>query len=272
MPDPASRFVEVDGVRTHYFEAGDGHPVVLLHSGEFGACAELSWEFTIGPLSEHFRVLAPDWLGFGRSEKVFSFENMRAFRIRHIAGLLDALDIDSAHFIGNSMGGGTLAQAALMEPSPFPIAKMVLAGAGGRAPVNDARTLLNTYDGTRDHMQRIVETLVRRPDLRSDPDYIDRRHRLSLEPGTWEATAAARLTMPGRTPGKRKPVPYEDLTVPTLIIAGAHDPLRDPGFGEALHRQIPDSELAVFEQSGHSPQLDEPDLFNETVITFLSRP
>jgi len=70
MPrDVRSRFVVVDGIRTHYLEAGDGFPVALLHSGEYGASAELSWEHNIGALAGHFRVVAPDWLGFGQAER-----------------------------------------------------------------------------------------------------------------------------------------------------------------------------------------------------------
>ena len=49
-----SRVLLAGGIRTHFLEAGSGYPFVLLHSGEFGGCAELSWEYTIGPLAEHF--------------------------------------------------------------------------------------------------------------------------------------------------------------------------------------------------------------------------
>jgi pimeloyl-ACP methyl ester carboxylesterase len=265
-----SKFVTAAGFRTHYLEAGAGYPVVLLHSGEFGACAEVSWEFAVQPLAEHYRVVAPDWLGFGQSEKVFSFEDMRALRISHIAAFLQELGIDDAHFIGNSMGGGQLARAAVMDPCPFPINKMVLAGAGGDAPKNAAREILNRYDGTLESMREAVEVLVRRPELRNDPEYVARRHALSLEPGAWEATAAARLKMPGRPPSAGGGTLYGAIPFPTLIVAGAHDPLRHPGFGQALHAQIAGSQLEVFEDSGHSPHLDEPERFIEVVLRFLT--
>src|SRR6266436_6069143 len=103
-----SKFILVENMRTHYFEGGYGFPVVLLHSGEFGASAELSWEFTLPALAEHFHVIAPDWLGFGESAKLFSFEDMRALRVDHIAAFLKKLRITSANFIGNSMGGGMI--------------------------------------------------------------------------------------------------------------------------------------------------------------------
>src|SRR5947209_1103874 len=100
MSTVQSKFVDFQGMRTHYLEAGEGHPLVLLHSGEFGGCAELSWEFNIGPLSKHFRVLAPDWLGYGKSAKVVSFDDMKGLRLRQIAAFLKTIDVPRAHFMG----------------------------------------------------------------------------------------------------------------------------------------------------------------------------
>ncbi|MFT7473662.1 MAG: 2-hydroxymuconate-semialdehyde hydrolase [Verrucomicrobiales bacterium] len=272
MAEILHRYVDVLGLRTHYVEAGEGPVLVLLHSGEFGASAELSWEFTIPQLSSHFRVIAPDWLGFGESAKVFDFTGMQGFRIRHIGALLETLGIPKANFAGNSMGGGQLLRAAAKPELPWPIDKMVLIGAGGRAPKNDARRTLDSYDGTREQMEQIVRVLIQREELRTDPAYIDRRHRSSLEPGAWEATAAPRFTMPGRAGVPRQETPLENVRCPTLIIAGALDPLREPGFGDELHRQIKGSELIVIEEAGHCPQIDAPQIVNRAVIDFLVQP
>jgi 2-hydroxymuconate-semialdehyde hydrolase len=271
MAEIRDRTVEVEGMRTHYLEAGDGQPLVLLHSGEFGGCAELSWEFNIGPLSQHFHVFAPDWLGFGRSAKVFSFDDMHTLRIRHISNFLKTVGVTAAHFIGNSMGGGQLARAAVMPDDPFPIRKLVLCGAGGFAPRNEARETLNSYDGTRDHMRRIVQTMFANPKIRDDEDYVERRHRISLEPGAWECTAAARFRLPGRKSGEREETDYTRIRYPTLIIAGAKDPLRNPGYAQELQKDIKGSELIMFDEAGHCPQIDAPDRFNRAVIEFLTR-
>ena len=66
-PRSVGKYVSVDGINTHYLEAGErfkgkAPTVLLLHSAEFGGAAELSWEFNIGPIGEHFHVLAPDHL------------------------------------------------------------------------------------------------------------------------------------------------------------------------------------------------------------------
>ena len=80
MPAFESRYILVEGIRTHYLEAGDtdAPTVAMLHSGEFGGSAETSWEFNISALAEHYHVIAPDWLGFGRTDKVYDFSDARA--------------------------------------------------------------------------------------------------------------------------------------------------------------------------------------------------
>src|SRR6266478_2737493 len=104
-----SYFVEVDGIRTHYLESGEGQPVVLLHSGEFGGCAELSWEFTIPKLAERYRVVAPDWLGFGETDKLYDFGGGQARLIKHMRRFIEIMNLDEADFVGNSMGGSIFA-------------------------------------------------------------------------------------------------------------------------------------------------------------------
>lgn len=271
MGNILSRYVLVDGLKTHYLEAGKGPTLVLLHSGEFGGCAELTWEYNIEALAEHFHVIAPDWLGYGRSAKIFSFEDMWSFRLRHVASFLKTLYIDDAYFAGNSMGGTMLLAVAAMEKPLWNISKAVVAGGGGFVPDNAARAILNDYDGTREHMARIVQTIFTNPLVRDDEDYIDRRWHLSREQGAWECTAAARFRAPWKQPSKMpKPEDYSGVQAPVLLIVGALDPLREPGFGPKLQKQVSGSKLLVVENAGHCPQIDSPEVFNRAVIDFLS--
>ncbi len=84
MASVHSRYVMVDGIRTHYLEGGDGPAVVFLHSGEFGGCAELSWEYNIEAFAQHFHVIAPDWLGFGRTDAIRR-EGIAYLKRNHVA-------------------------------------------------------------------------------------------------------------------------------------------------------------------------------------------
>jgi 2-hydroxymuconate-semialdehyde hydrolase len=192
-------------------------------------------------------------------------------RIRHIGALLRLLRIERAHFIGNSMGGGVLARVAATDEPCWPIDRMILASAGGFAPVNDARQLLNSYDGTREHMRRILEATILVSPVRRDDAYLDKRHRLSLIPGAWECTASARFRRPGVKTREREETDYRKIRRPTLIVAGGKDPLRERGYARGLQAEIAGSELIVFEEAAHFPHIDFPQRFNEAAIDFLSR-
>jgi pimeloyl-ACP methyl ester carboxylesterase len=243
---------------------------VLLHSGEFGGCAELSGEHNIDAFAHHFRVIAPDWLGYGKTEKLFSFEDMRAKRVSHITALLRTLGVSQAHFVGNSMGGTMLLEVAAMANPPWPMVRIVVACGGGDMPNSDARQILNTYDCTREHMRRMVEAMFINEDIRKSETYIEKRHRISLEPGAWECTAAVRFKSPaGATSVALSGTAYAKIGVPVLIIAGEQDPLRLPDYGPILQRQIPGSRLHTIKDAGHCPQIDRPDEFNRVVIDFL---
>ena len=265
-----SKFISANGFRTHYIEAGQGPVVVLLHSGEFGACSELTWEYNIPSLSRHFRVVAPDWLGYGKTAKYFDFEDMWHTRISHISAFLAALKIDRAHFVGNSMGGTMLLYVAAMPLCPWPIESLIAVSGGGDVPDNSARQILNSYDGTIEHMQKIVSTLFINPGMAANEAYVRRRHELSLVPGAWECAAAPRFRLSGRPPSSlSRPTIYSDIKRPCLLVAGQMDPLREPGWAEALREKIPGARLHLISRAGHCPQIDEPDEFNRVAIEYL---
>lgn len=277
MPTVNSRFITVDGMRTHLLEAGEGPPVALLHSGEYGACAETSWgEVVPAVASAGYRVVALDLLGFGRTDKVVDFADPKGRRMRHIAAVVDALELGPAALVGSSMGGTYLAQDLAADRPLLPAAAAVLVSGGGFVPHNDARRAIQDYDLTEAGMAHILRTATYSPRLADDVDYIRWRHRLSLEPGAWQCTASARLRPPGTDTaggefGRPDTTPYEAITVPTLIIAGRDDPLRLPGYADELVERIPDAELLVYPECGHLPNLEHPDRFCADLLSFLER-
>ena len=80
-----SRFLDVGGLRTHYLEAGDGPPLALFHSGEFGGSAELCWERNIDAPATAHRVIATDWPGFGQTDRLYDFVSGAERRMRHMS-------------------------------------------------------------------------------------------------------------------------------------------------------------------------------------------
>jgi pimeloyl-ACP methyl ester carboxylesterase len=272
--DLRSEFIEVDAIRTHLLTAGDGPPLVLLHSGEFGACAELSWEPVLPGLAARYRVIAPDWLGFGQTDKLFDFAGATARRLHHMAALLDRLGIESAPFVGSSMAGTVLARV-LAQPDPIlPISAAVLISGGGFVPMNAARQTLLDFDGSEAAMRSMVRVLFHDPTQALADDSIARRLEIANRPGAWEAVAAARFKSPQLAPrsefGQPDTTDYEAIRVPVLVLGGAHDKLREPGYAEEIAARIPVSRLRVYDACGHVPNLEVPEDVVEDVLAFLA--
>jgi pimeloyl-ACP methyl ester carboxylesterase len=100
------RTIVVGDIKTHFLEAGSGPDLVLLHGGEYGASAEITWRYNIDALSKVFHVIAPDTLGWGQTDKLYSFSDPAGLRIKHLQRFLESLGIGKAFFVGNSAGGG----------------------------------------------------------------------------------------------------------------------------------------------------------------------
>jgi 2-hydroxymuconate-semialdehyde hydrolase len=262
----------VDGLVTSYLEAGEGDPVMLLHGGEFGGSAELGWERNIATLAAHYRVLAPDQLGFGRSAKVIDFVDGRGMRIRHVARFCEVLGIGSAHFVGNSMGAINLLTDAKSDTPLLPIRSLVAICGGGEIQQNRHFDALQQYDASLPAMRRIVEALFYDPGYPADEDYVRRRYESSVAPGAWEAVAAARFrrpdAKPSSTPSSTRP--YERITVPTLVVEGGDDKLLPSGWAAQIAKQIERGRSAVVGKAGHCPQIERPTAVNELLLDFLA--
>jgi 2-hydroxymuconate-semialdehyde hydrolase len=265
------RTTVVDGLITSYLEAGEGDPVVLLHGGEFGASALLGWECNIPVLAEHYRVLAPDQLGFGGSAKVIDFVDGRGLRIRHVARFCEALGIDSAHFVGNSMGAINLLADITSDTPLLPVRTMVIICGGGEIQQNQHFQALQQYDATLPAMRRIVQALFHDARYPADDDYVRRRYESSIAPGAWEALAAARFRRPDAaapsTPTTARP--YERIRVPTLVVEGGDDKLLPAGWAAEIATQIEGGRWAVVDGAGHCPQIEQPSVVNDLLLNFL---
>lgn len=269
-----SCYVDVDGMRTHYLEAGEGPAVVMLHSGEFGGGAETSWEYLIPALARRFRVIAPDWLGFGKTAKIHDFDSKRGRMLSHMVRFVQLMALDKAHFIGNSMGATFLLQMAAEMPCRLPIDRLVAISGGGFIPDNEERRRLLDYDCTEEAMAGLLAAIFEDPVWYRDRDYVRRRHALSIEPGAWEAVAAARFRSPlapVRTEfGNADPTPYQNIAASTLIIAGARDRLRLPGFADELAGRIPGAHAAVLPGAGHCPNIEKAEEVGRLIVEFLT--
>jgi 2-hydroxymuconate-semialdehyde hydrolase len=273
------KFILIDGIRTHYFEAGGEHrgkrpSLLLLHSAEYGGAAEFSWEFNLDALGQRFHVLAPDHLGFGLTDKIFDFNGQFDRRVTHIRRFLEAIGAAHVHVVGSSMSGGMSLTVAARQQPDWPLASLIVCSGGGEAPNNDARKIINSYDGTREHMRRILQVMFADPKWAKDEKYLDRRQEMALVPGAWEATSAARFKAPFREDGGRRErdrIDYRAIRVPTLVMAGKLDSLRKPGYTDEFLPLIPNAWSHVFERAGHMGNIECAYEFNARVLSFLDQ-
>ncbi|GLZ02596.1 alpha/beta hydrolase [Actinomadura sp. NBRC 104412] len=270
------RILEVGGFRTHYLDAGDGPPLVLLHGGEYGAAAELTWEHCIDDLAAHFRVIAPDFYGYGASDKVRDFRGQRRRLMTQVRVLLESLGIGSARFVGTSLSGRLLLTAAASAPMAWPVEAMAVVGIGMDPPGGPGHDLLTRYDGSLDGLRPIMSVLFADPAFRDDEAYLRRRHEFCVLPGAWEFGAAAglRLPRPGgdeATPhrtGRRAPS-YDRVRVPSLFLLGSEDRLVPRESWERLVCTVPGARSRVIEGAGHYPQIERAKEFTDVLLDFL---
>ena len=124
----APLWVDVDGLRIHCLTRGDGSsPVVLLHGGGIDS-AEFTYGFAIGPLSEEHRVFAPDWPGYGRSDKP-EVQYTVPFYVDFLGRLMDVLGLERTNLVGLSMGGAAAMGFALRATQR--VEKLVLVNSYG---------------------------------------------------------------------------------------------------------------------------------------------
>lgn len=268
------RYVELPSGKTHFVEAGQGFPLVLVH-GLLGY--SFAWRKNIPALAERFRVLALDLAGCGYSEGLRKGSSGIEAWSRQVAEFLDALDLPQVHLLGLSAGGAVAVDWVSRHPDR--VARLVLA-----APVNPfSRRVLWLSRGYRwSGLPPAVLDLLRRNAPRFYPWLFRRRFyadpsRLTPEtiPGYLEGLRnEATVPMLRQTILRWRPRPMVEqlraITAPTLLIWGEQDKLVPPSCIPHLLRILPNARLARLPGAGHFCHEEVPDSFNAEVLRFLT--
>jgi pimeloyl-ACP methyl ester carboxylesterase len=261
----------VGDIKTHFLEAGSGPDLVLLHGGEYGASAEITWRYNIDALARQFHVIAPDILGWGQTDKLYSFSDPAGLRIKHLQRLLDILAIGKAFFVGNSAGGGVILRASVRRPAPLQIQKMVTICGNASVFKTNSQADLENYTPSLENMKKIVALLYHDAKWQNDTN-IRERYQSSIIPGAWEALSAARLRSPVhqvRSTTDEFIKQLSQLSVPLLIMSCKHDPLNQSDWDVNFQKIVPGSKVHRFKQSAHEPQIEETEEFNRVLTEFL---
>ncbi|HQU86767.1 MAG TPA: alpha/beta fold hydrolase [Pyrinomonadaceae bacterium] len=263
---PVEKNVTVFGAKIRYLEAGDASKpkVILLHG--LGAQAE-SWAYTIPALAANYHVIAPDQVGFGKSDKPFL-----KYRVGTYADFLDKfmseLKIEKATLVGNSMGGWISGLMAVKYPNR--VEKIVLADAAGFVPANyDANQVYQLNNSTRDEIRANLKLIFANPALQNNEALVDQffTQRVIANDGYTINAIIESI--------KRKEDFLNDqlgkIDKPTLIIWGKKDGLLPVSDATVFNKGIKGSQLVIFENCGHVPQFEKAADFNKTVLEFLGK-
>lgn len=267
------RTVVAGDVKTHFIEAGSGPDLVLLHGGEYGACAEVTWRANMDALAQRFHVVAPDLLGWGLTDKLYSFSDPAGLRIKHLQRFLETVGIGKAFFVGNSAGGGLILRSAVREPLPFQIRKMVTICGNASVFKTNSQADLENYTPSLDNMKKIVTLLYHDPKWQTEEN-IRERYECSIIPGAWETLSAARLRSPVhqvRSTTEEFVQRLSKLTIPLLIMSCEHDPLNQRDWDVNFQKIVPGSKVHRFMHSAHEPQIEETEEFHRVLTEFLLR-
>lgn len=272
-----SRFIEIDGVRAHYQEAGDkSNPALVLIHGF--ASSTLVWSKVFLSLAQAgFHVIAVDLLGFGYSGKPRNGEYTIDGQANFLMKLLEHLGIKRATLVGSSYGGAVAATCALDHSNR--IEKLVLVGTVnnndplrfnlmrffGSPILGDVVSPL--LIGSRRLLRRRMKRVYDKHAWVLDERRVDARHFPLRASGTQRAMIR---TVRGWD-AERISRDAHLIRQPTLLLWGENDieiPLSD---GERLHQEIPGSRLVVFLKCGHIPHEEYPEAFTEVVADFCKK-
>lgn len=265
--DVADREVIADRLCTRYLEAGTGAPVILLHGAS--SAAGIGWFPVIGPLSQAFRVIAPDCPGHGESAKPLAWYD-EAFFLDWLEAFLDALELPAATLVGLSQGGAIAAKFALRTPER--VERLVLVDSAGLTPDLPLGFLFAILWGNLLPSERATRYLMRYI-VSTDAVTLEGIEELVAYGGqVADAPGGRRILWLGR--GKvTKAVPparLRQLTTPTLLLWGEHDRIFPLEIAQEAQRHIPNATLRVVPGTGHVPFFEERQAFLGMLAPFLS--
>lgn len=268
--------VQVKGETMAYLDLGQGQAVILIHG--FGG-SMWQWEHQQIPLSSKFRLITPDLVGSGLSAKP-EIDYRPEQTLEYFIGFMDALKIERATLVGNSMGAGLAMGMALAHPNrvsdlilidglPANVREKLTSPSIKRALDSSAPTWLVSlgnwlFGGVM--VESVLKEIVHDPSLLT-PAVIERSNRNRQRPGLMRPLMTVRDTLPLWETGFAKRIP--DIGHRTLVIWGEEDRVFPLSAGEELQQSIKGAVLARIPQAGHIPQWERPDVVNRAMIEFL---
>ncbi|HJP04751.1 MAG: hypothetical protein CL799_11190 [Chromatiales bacterium] len=294
MPLADARYINVNGIRTRYFDKGSGPVLILVHGGQAGGAnnSAQKWEQNFAALSHNYRVIALDRLaqaGTDNFPAVKDYAKYFAHDAKHLEDFITTLDLRNVTLVGHSQGGWPITWVALKRPDLVSCLVSV-----------DTVMVPDDIELMREALAFILYT-ARFVDPPTGPTVHSARRSMALRyPSGRNITAAkaqrvvdqyqspktatarehmAALRMNPLHPSLKvlKQKAYDEinagnLRVRSLVIWGAQDPQVPLGLGQQFNDMLSaanvETELAVVEGAGHAPFVEFPEEFNELIVSY----
>lgn len=259
-----------EGGRLYYEAYGKGEPVILVHGHSLD---RRMWRTQIPALAKEYRVYTPDMRGYGRSSR--QREDLHTTHVDDLIAFMDSLHIEKAHVIGLSMGGFISADMVAMYPERMlscVMASGTLRSVKGPSEPVDSAEYANMETEIKKHLEigigkwrhdwingLVVKGGSKSENIRAELTEIiedwDAWQLVNHEPRLYYAREALPV-LKERCP-----------KVPTLYIGGEKENKKRPG----ILNYLPNSEFVVLPDCGHMSNMEQPEIFNKTILDFLHK-
>ncbi len=260
------------GIRTNYHDLNStaaGVPLLLIHGSGPGVSAFANWRLVMPKFAERRRVIAPDMVGFGFTDRpadqAYTLDNW----VAHAIGLLDALALPQVDLVGNSFGGALSLALAIRHPQR--VRRLVLMGAAGvHFELTPALDAVWGYQPSFENMRVMMDLFAYDRSLVND-ELAQLRYQASIRPGFQESFSAM-FPAPRQRSIAALASPESDiakLSQQTLVIHGREDQVIPMATSLKLASLIPNAQLHVFGKCGHWTQIEHSARFARLVTDFL---
>jgi 2-hydroxymuconate-semialdehyde hydrolase len=262
--------IDASGIEVNYHDHGSGFPVLLIHGSGPGVSAYANWRLVMPELSKQRRVIAPDMVGFGFTERPAGYEYTMKNWVKQAIDLLDALGLEQVDLVGNSFGGAL--SLALTIHHPERVRRLVLMGAAGVSfPITPALDAVWGYEPSFENMRRIMDVFAYDRGLVND-DLARLRYEASAREGVQESYAqmfpAPRQRWVEALASREEDI--AKINKETLIVHGRDDLVIPLQNSIRLSQLISRSQLHVYGRCGHWTQIEHSARFAQLVSNFLA--
>lgn len=262
-------------LQLHYNDIGSGHEtVVMLHGSGPGASGWANFNRNIEPLvAAGYRVILMDCPGWSKSDPIVCTGSRSELNARALKGLMDALNIERAHLIGNSMGAHSVTAFALANPGRIGKLVMMGGGTGGPSqfvpmPTEGIKLLQGLYrDPTIENLKKMMAVFVYDASSLTEELFQARLDNMLKRRDHLDNFVKSLVANPKQFTdyGPR----LSEITAPALVIWGRDDRFVPMDIGLRLLWGMPNAELHIFNKCGHWAQWEHADKFNAMVVSFF---